>query len=343
MRRYIALFLAAWMLLSLCGCKTAAAPEVSAPTEATPMAAVPTDTPTPTPLPQGETTSMLSASILTDEEGVIWTSLAPMEGTSYVYDVLPEDAGHVGSFLVCGGVIYAALKETYFSMEDLRIIVFSPDTGETTLLAEDARGNSPFCLLGEDWLLYMSGEGLRTIHLPTGEISDPLTGTENLLAARNGTFYYTRDDGGLYRNNSSLAAEEKLLDLCPSYWLCPGENSLCTLAYTEEGTVAVVEFRSPDGTLRSRQPLSALPVGICSDGTEVYIPQDTENTIQVYDLATGALSRTISLPEGTASCLPLLVVDDTLYYQALVSGSFRVFRLGPEDSEPVELAADILV
>ena len=339
MRRCISLFLAAWILLALCGCQTAPTPEVSVPTET----ALPTDTPTPTALPQGETTSMQSASIMIDKEGVIWTSLAPMEGTSYVYDILPEDAGHVCSFLVCGSVIYAALKENYFSMDDLRIIAFSTDTGETTVLADDALGNSTFCLLGEDWLLYMSGEGLCTIHLPTGEVSAPLTGTVNLLAARNGTFYYTKDDGGLYRNNSSLAAEEKLLDLCPSYWFCPGENSLCTLAYTEEGTAAVVEFRSPDGTLLSRQPLSTLPIGICSDGTEIYVPQDTENAIQVYDFSTRSLSRTISLPEGTASCLPLLTVNDTLYYQALVDGSFRIFRLDPDDSEPVELATDILV
>lgn len=343
MKRYISFFLAALMLCSFAACKNSSAPAAEVTAEPAQEAPLPTETPAPTPLPQGETTSVMAGSILSDGEGLLWTSLAPIEGFTYVYDALPEDVGHVYSFLVHDGTIYAALKEDSFSMEAIRIAAFSVATGKSTLLAEDALGNSTFCLLGEDYILYTSDSGLRTIHLPTGELSEPLTGVTHLLTARNGSFYYTREDDGLYRNNSSLRAEEKLLDTCPSYWLCPGEDSLCSLTYTEEGTVAAVEFRGMDGTLRSRQPLSRLPMGICSDGVSVYVPQESENTIGIYDIATGNPTGSLPLPQGTENCLPLMAVGGTVYYQALTEGSFRIFCLGPENDTPLELASDIMV
>lgn len=340
MKRFLSLFLAALMLCAFAACRSPA-PETDLPA-LTEEAASPTEAPAPTPLPQGETTSLIAGSFVSDEKGERWTSLAPMDGFSWVYDALDGDVGHVYSFLVYDGTIYAGTKSDPFSMDDIRILACDTATGETTVLAEDAMGNSTFCLLGENILLYMTAEGLHTLDLTTRERSEPLTGATNLLAARNGSFYYTREDGGLYRNNSSLLAEEKLLDLCPSYWLCPGEDSLCTLAYTEEDSVTTAEFRNMDGTLRTRQPLNELPMGICFDGEAVYVPQDGETSIRVYDIADGTLIRTVSLPEDTENCLPLLAQGETIWYQALTEGSFRIFRLGPEDAQPVELAADIL-
>lgn len=342
MKRFISLFLVLMMLLTLCACRSSELPAAEATSAPLPEAA-PTDTPAPTPLPRGETTSIMAGTIVSDEDGDLWTSLAPMEGMTYVYDILPGDASHVYSFLVHGGTIYAAVKDDYFSLDPLRILAFDTETGETTLLAENVPGNSTFCLLGEDSLLYMAAEGLCTLHLPTGEHSEPLAGVTNLLTARNGSFYYTREDNGLYRNNSSLLAEEKLLDTCPSYWLCPGADTLCSLGYTDEGTVAVMEFRAMDGTLFTRQPLTEIPLGICADDTEVCVPQESEGAIHVYNMSDGEFIRTIPLPEDAAQCLPLLAAGDTLYLQALVDGSFRIFRISTDGTAPVELAADILV
>lgn len=342
MKRFLSLILAALILCSFAACKNAPTPEIE-PTAAPIQETAPTSSPAPTPLPKGETTSVMAGSFVSDENNGLWTSLAPMEGMTYVYDHLPEDIGHVYSFLVHNGTVYAAVKDDYFSLDPLRIFAFDPEIGETTLLAENIPGNSTFCLLGEDYLLYMTMEGLQTLRLSDGKISEPLTGVTALLAARNGAFYYTREDNGLYRNNSSLLAEERILEQCPSYWLCPGADTLCALAYNDEGTIAVMEFRAMDGTLLARQPLGELPMGICTDGDRVYVPQESESLIYVYNMADGELLHSIPLPEDAAQCLPLLAEDDALYLQALVDGSFRIFRLHTDGSAPVELAADILV
>lgn len=343
MKQSISLILAALMLLTLCACGKTTAPEAETTADPTPEAALPTETPAPTPLPKGETTSIIAGSIQADESGVIWTSLAPVEGMNYVYDYLPEDIGHVYSFLVYDGTLYAALKEHAFSMEFMRIASFDTETGEqTALLTESSQGNSTFCLLGKDILLYMTTDGLCTLNLTTGEQSEPLTGVTNLLAARNGNFYYTRmDRSGLFRNNSSLAAEETLLEECPSYWLCPGADSLCTLAYNDEGTIATVEFRAMDGTLLSRQPLEEIPMGIGSDSTLVYVPQESAGVINVYDIASGAPAGTLPLPEGVTGCAPLMADSGTLYYQALLDGTFSLFRAEIGSPDPVELARDL--
>lgn len=342
MKRFLTLFLAALMICSFVACKNSADPAVTAP-EPAPETAPPTETPPPTPLPKGETTSIIAGSIQADENGVIWTSLAPVEGMNYVYDFLPEDIGHVYSFLVHNGTLYAALKEHAFSMEFMRIAAFDTETGEqTALLTESSQGNSTFCLLGDDILLYMTMDGLCTLSLTTGEQSGPLTGVTNLLAARDGNFYYTRMDRiGLFRNNSSLAAEETLLEECPSYWLCPGANSLCTLAYNDEGTIAAVEFRALDGTLLSRQPLEEIPMGIVSDGTLVYVPQESAGVINVYDIASGDLTGTLPLPAGATGFAPLMADCGAIYYQALLDGTFCLFRSDGDGTAPVELARDL--
>lgn len=344
MKRYAALCLAALMLFSFTACRNNSAPAAEVTAEPTQEALVPSSTPEPVSLPQGETTSILAGTLQIDENGVIWTSLAPVEGMNYVYDYLPEDCGHVYSFLVHDGTLYTALKEHAFSMDFIRIVAFDMETGEQTTLAENVPANGTFCLLGEATLLYMEEDGFCTLDIPSGRRSEPLAGASTLLAARDGSFYYTRiDESGLFRNNSTLAAEETLLEECPSYWLCPGADSLCTLVYTQEGTAAAVEFRAADGTLRSRQPLNELPMGICSDGESVYVPQTGERSIRVYDMTTGELTGTIALPEGSEYCIPLLVQGETIYYQALKEGSFCLYRLGPEDTLPTELAADLLV
>lgn len=341
MKRFLSLFLAALMIYAFAACKNTADP-VAETTAAPPQEAViPTETPAPTPLPQGETTSIIAGSMQMDENGVIWTSRAPVEGMEYVYDQLPEDCGYVYSFLVHDGILYTALKEHAFSMDFIRIVAFDTETGEQTTLTEYALGNSTFCLLGEETLLYMDEDGLCTLDIPSGRSSEPLAGALNLLAARDGNFYYTRiDQSGLFRNNSSLAAEEKLLAECPSYWLCPGVDRFCTLAYNDEGTEATAEFRAMDGSLLSRQPLDEIPMGIGSDGSLVYIPQESAGVINVYDIASGDLTGTLPLPEDAAGCTPLMADSGTVYYQALVDGTFCLFRSEVETAAPVELARD---
>ena len=343
MKQLLSCLLAALMLFSFAACKNTTVPAAEATAEPTQAPAEPTAEPAPTPLPQGETTSIIAGSLQKDENGVLWTSLAPVEGMEYVYDRLPEDIGHVYSFLIHDGTLYAALKEHAFSMDFIRIAAFDTETGEqTALFTEQAKGNSTFCLLGEETLLYMTEDGLCTLDIPTGHSSEPLAGAMNLLAARNGNFYYDRiDQSGLFRNNSSLSAEETLLENCPSFWLCPGADGFCTLAYNEEGTIAVAEFRAADGTLLSRQPLEEIPTGIATDGSLVYIPQESAGVIRLYDIASGDAAGTLPLPEGAVGCSPLLADSGAVYYQAMTDGAFCLFRSDSENDAPVELARDI--
>lgn len=344
MKKYISLFLVGLMFFSLCACKKA--PAQSSPTPV--PTAVPTETPEPTHTvsnvlpPEAETASVMAATMQKDETGDIWTSLAPLDGFLYVYDLLPEDAGYVYSFFLADGQLYAALKDDARAMDSARIYAIDIESGDARLLAENGSGACVFCLVGENTILYQcESGGLWAIDIAAGEAAEALPDAVSLLAAQNGWFYYTKADNGLYRNDSTLLSEEKLLDDCPSFWFATGKDGMCSLAYADE-TTALLEFRDLSGALRSRQPLTDIPSGLYTDGTLVYVPQPAAGFIAVYDIATGESHSTIPLPEEYDN-IQLLYADSGLVcFQATKDGSFPVLRMTADGSGSEILAEDFI-
>lgn len=344
MKKYISLLLVGLMLLSLCACKKAPAQSSPAPVPT----AAPTETPEPVHSvsnvlpPEAETVSVMAATMQKDENGDIWTSLAPLEGFHYVYDLLAEDAGYVYSFFLADGWLYAAVKDDARAMDGARLYAVDTVSGDTRLLAENGSGACVFCLVGENTILYQcESGGLWAIDIAAGEAAEALPDAVSLLAAQNGWFYYTKADNGLYRNDSTLRSEEKLLDDCPSFWFTTGRDSLCSLAYADE-TTALLEFRDLSGTLRSRQPLADIPSGLYTDGALVYVPQPAAGFIAVYDIATGESHSTIPLPEEYDN-IQLLYADSGLVcFQATKDGRFPILRISADSSEPEVLAEDLI-
>lgn len=341
MKKYIAFFLAALMLLVLCACgdKPTADPPEAAP-ETVPET---TAAPSPTPYVEPETFSVMAGSVQADGKGTIWTALTPMEGTAYLYDLLPEDIGYVYSFLIAGDSIYAAVKEYSRSMDPASLYIFDTETGESALLAENLSPSCSFCLVGDDIFLYRGVSGFWSLNISTGESRQVLPEDTDLIAAQDGLFYYTLADGALYRNNSTFADEEKLLDVCPSYWLCPGADAMFTLAYEEEGTVPVLEYRDFSGALQFSVYLPDDPGSIGSDGTYVYVPQPGQGEILVYDIASGEQTGSILLPLGTAQCLVLYADGESVYCQTMTDGIFQILRISADGSGHQVLADDILL
>lgn len=339
MKKYIPLLLAVLLLVGLCACGTGSPqmPETTA--QAVPEA---TEAPAPTPYVEPETFSVMASSFQADENGVLWTTLAPMEGANYLYDLLPKDIGYVYSFLIAGDSIYASVKEYSRSMDPASLYVFAAETGEGTLLAQNLSPACIFCLVGDDVFLYRGDSGLWSLNISTGENQPILPEGTELLAARDGHFYYTGTDGALYRNNSTLGAEEKLLDTCPSYWLCPGTDAMFDLAYGEEGTKPILEYRSFDGVLLFSVNLREDPGGLYSSGEQVYVPQPGVGEILVYDIASGEQTGSISLPQSTAQCLVLYADSEALWCQTMTDGIFQLLRINADGSGHQLLADDIL-
>lgn len=339
MKKCLSLLLAGLMLLGLCACGTDSpqTPEVTA--EALPHA---TEAPSPTPYVEPETFSVMAGSIQADEKGVLWTTLAPMEGANYLYDLLPEDIGYVYSFLIAGDNVYASVKEYSRSMDPASLYVFDIETGEGTLLAQNLSPACIFCLVGDDVFLYKGDSGLWSLNVSTGENQPILPEGADLLAARDGHFYYSKTDGALYRNDSTLGAEEKLLEHCPSYWLCPGTETMFDLAYGEEGTEPTLEYRRFDGTLLFSVNLLEDPGGLWSDGALVYVPQPGEGEILVYDMATGEQAGSVMLPQTVSQCLVLYADALGVCCQIMTDGSLQILRINADGSGHQVLAEDIL-
>lgn len=339
MKRYIAFALALLLVLSLCACGKGTTPaEPSAGIEAAEITPVPTEAPT---LPTVKlTVSALSGSIAADSTGTIWTNLARLEDMGYVADLLPEDAGHVYSFLIAGDILYAAVKDSLSAMDGTRLYEIPITGGEARLLAENGSGACVFCLLGNSTLLYPAETGgMWAIDLPTGAIFEALPDAISLITARDNLVYYTKSDNGLYRNDSTGLSEEKLLDNCPSYWLAAGEDSFCCLAYADDDT-ALLEFRNADGSLKTRLPLAERPAGLYSDGTLVYVPHPSGGSIDVYGISTGETRN--SIPLGKQEDVLLLYADsEKIFYQASIDGLFSLWVMNADGSDATLLAENI--
>lgn len=341
MKKYAVLFLAVLMLLALCACGDTPAAETTDPTpDSAPQT---TALPSPTPYVEPETFSVMAGSVQADTEGTVWTSLAAMDGTSYLYDLLPEDVGYVYSFLITGDDIYAAVKEYNRSMDPASLWVFDKETGEGTLLADDLSPACSFCLVGDDIFLYRGSHGFWSLNASTGDKQQVLPEDADLIAARDGHFYYTLADGGLYRNNSTFTAQEKLLDDCPSYWLCPGTDAMFDLAYGEEGTKPILEYRTFDGVLQFSVNLLETPGGLWSDGDQVYVPQPGAGEILVYAMASGEQTGSILLPQEMTQCLVLHADSEALYCHTMADGLFQILRISTDGSGYEILADDILL
>lgn len=345
MKRLAALFLASLLLLSLCACgsdpQKPLAPQgqesAAFPGETT----VQTETPETRPpiLPPADDFSVMAASMGKDAADTLWTNRDAFEGAGSLYEVLPENIASAGNFCFAGELLYFTAKEYSQSIDPAKLYVYDTVSGECTLLAENVSPAGTFCLLGDSTLLYAADSGLWSIALPEGAAAEVLPDGMQLLSAGSGYVYYTKSDGAVYRNDSTFAAEAKLLDAAPSYWLCPGGDTLCTLAYTD--SIASIEFRALDGTLRSRQLLEETPTGLYADGERLYVTQTVAQTILIYDLAGGELMGTIPLPGAYMSCRIVYADEESIYYEALESGSFSLYRMNADGTDPVKVLENL--
>lgn len=345
MKRLAALFLASLLLLSLCACGNDTQKPLTP--QGQESAAFPGGTPTQTETPAtrppitppADDFSVMAASMGQDADGMLWTNRSSFEDAASLYDVLPEDIASAGNFCFVDKLLYFTAKEYSQSIDPAKLYAYDTTSGECTLLAENVSPAGTFCLLGDSTLLYAADAGLWSIALPEGAAAEALPEGMQLLAAGSGYVYYTKSDGAVYRNDSTFTAEAKLLDAAPSYWLCPGGDTLCTLAYTD--SIAAIEFRALDGALRSRQPLEETPTGLYADGDRLYVTQTVAQTILVYDIASGELIGTLPLPGAYMSCRIVYADGEAIYYEALESGSFRLYRMNADGTDPVQVLEDL--
>ena len=192
MKRLIPFFLAAVFLLGLCACGKKAEPEAASPTFA-PEATAQADT-APVLSPGAAEQSYLSGSFQTAADGTVCTSLARGEGVTCLYDILPEDIGAVGGFFLTESGVYAAVQESYYSMDPAALWFFPSDGGEGQLLAEDVFPGGIFCLAG-DGLFYTgyNENDIWRLDISTGEARQVLDASVYFLGAQGGFIYYAKD------------------------------------------------------------------------------------------------------------------------------------------------------
>lgn len=334
---WIWLALAALLLaLSACGTPETeeAAPSAATPAQEAETAAPQEETarPMPTISPDAQTLSAFSGSIQTDEQGTVYTTITRAEGLVYLPDLVAEDVtGYIYSLVVTEDTIYFAAKDEYLSLEPATLYAYDRAAGTVTALTQDASAGCQFCLVG-DALLYESyTQGIQALDLTSGQVEAALPEALKLLAADSDFFYYAKDDGGIYRNDSTCTTEALVLDSYRSYYLFAQGDSLCDLTYQDSGTLAVLEFRDGSGTLRTQQVLGEIADGLYAQGDTLYAPQPQSHSIWVFDLATGEKLGTIPLPEDTGYCFIQAVTDNTLYYQT-VTGLYALTLDGGECS-----------
>lgn len=333
MKRIYSLIFAVTMLLSLCACKSRPVTEESptaASATAAPSLANEADT-APILSPGAADNSHLSALFQSGGDGTTYTSLVRGQGITCLYDILPEDIGCVAGFFMTEEGIYAAIKDSYFSLEPAALYFFPADGTEGRLLAENVFPAGLFCMAGEA-LFYENydDESLWRLDISSGETRCVLEQAVKLLGAGGGFIYYTKD-GGVYCNDSTMSAETRLFDDSGVSCFFIMEEGLCLLTYDETGG-SIVEMRLPDGTLHTQVKLDEYTDGIlCREG-RIYVPQTEAGTVLVLDFDGNELNP-IPLTEIGFYCQFYFAGPEGLYYETTVDETSRIYCIDLETME----------
>lgn len=332
MKRFLSA-LAAVLILFLCACgqQPATEPEAAespAPTEEpAPTATAAPTAPAPTLSPGAAELALRGECFGRGPDGELYTSLSRSDGLVCLYDVVPEDAGFVVRFVMTDAGIYAATKSEYFTLDPATLWFFPADGSEAWFLAKDVSPDGRF-LLTSDALFYTEAETgyLRRVGLTgTGAIYDPV----RLLDTDGGFIYYAKDDG-VYRNDSTLGAEERLFEPA-SLSVRAGGGRLYSLSHADGA--AAVELREKDGSLAVSVPLDAETDNIAYDDGRLYVPQSALDEILILDAETGDESGSLPLLDGGTYCLILYVDKDTVWYETVLDGEIVLCRTSEDGAE----------
>ena len=222
-----------------------------------------------------------------------------------------------------------------------RVGLWDPWPEEPVVLTEDLSADGRFVLCGP-YIFYRSYlEGaLQRLDLITGEVITAAPETTGLLAAQGGFVYYGKG-GAVYRLDSTLTEEVWLFDGSPNC-LVADEAGLCALVYEDEGTTAVLEFRSPDGSLEARAELPELTDNLFYRDGLVYVPQPGMADIEIFDLATWEVREPIVITRRGYGYVVLQFVSDwAVYYETMLDGSLTICRV-PLEGGDAETAGYIL-
>jgi hypothetical protein len=319
------------LLFALCACGTDTA-ETPANTQAPILEAQATEAPEtarplPTLSPEAETSSALGTTWLATQDGTVYTFLAQTQEAVYLPDQLPEDVGYIYALLEGDDCLYLAAKDTYFSLDASRLYAYFPADGTVTELAHDAAAGCRFCRMGDRIFYETYDQGIAVLNPATGTTQSVLPQAQRLLTADGGYLYYTKADGGVYRNDSTGTTEVSILAQYDSYWFYSAQDGLCDITYRENGTLAVLEFRDMDGTLRSQRVLEEISSGLYAQDGILYVPQGKGQTIARFDIAQAQELDPLTLPEAQSDYYIQAVTADTLYYQAYDQGQPWLYAL----------------
>lgn len=325
MKRIASLLAAAVLAAGLCACQSRETEEPPAETAPAAEAAA------PALAPGAAEDSRLSGSFQTADDGTVYTSAVRGEGVACLYDLLPEGIGCAAGFFMTEDGVYAAVKDSYYTLEPAALYFFPSGGGEARLLAESVSPAGLFCLAG-DGLFYESygEENLWRLDVATGESRCVLAESVNLLGADGGFIYYARD-GGIYRNDSTMTSETLLFADGGVGRLWAGSDGLCLLTYDGTGA-SVVEIRGLDGSLRAQARLDEYTDSILVRDGIIYAPQTEAKTVLMLDYDGNELGS-VPLTEAGSYCLFYFAGAEGLYYETTVDEAAGIYCLDPETGE----------
>ncbi len=355
MKRILCLMTAAALLLGMAACGRTEAPQPT-PEAVAEVAPTPEVTPVPIPEPTAEPEvlpgtepvlspgaaedSCLSALFVTGGDGAVYTGIARAEDITDLHDLLPEDIGYIAGIIPTDGGFCVSSKEYFYSL-DPSALYYCPAEGEPSVLSAELSPSGVFCLAGDTVFFEGYGDGsLWSVPLTGGEPAAVYPDGVQLLAAADGFIYYARNDG-VYRNDSTMTAEVKIISSNAGY-LTAGPEGLCDLTYSDGGQTALLELRDLDGRLRGRYTLEELTDSVaCFDG-KVYVPQLAAESILVFPMDGAGEPVRIGLPQAEAYCQIRHVTENTVYYATVIDDQPRLCRVGTDGSDPQAIGDEFI-
>ena len=208
-----------------------------------------------------------------------------------------------------------------------------PAEGGAELLAADVSSAARFCLAG-DSLFYPGYEDGRLMRcdLSTGEISAALPDRAFPIAAADGFIYYTKADG-LYRNDSTMTAEQRI-GPAGALSLAAEGDTLCILAASEDGSSAAVGWTDRNGNVLATCPLPETADTLLYVGGTAYVPQREAGCVLAL-APDGTETARLPLPVLGAYVILWYADGEALYYETLLEEDLTVpiVRLPLDGSE----------